>query len=95
LNKKSEPPHVGSYKLFTNGWNFWLYPAPVSNSTPANVFVTRSWDEAEKNLSAGGKVLFLPRNADLGWWSPPLARVPVFWNALDGTDLGPDAGIVV
>jgi hypothetical protein len=84
LNKKSEPPHVGSYKMFTNDWNFWLYPASVSDSTPTNVFVTRSWDEAEKKLSAGGKVLFLPRNADLDWWSPPLARVPVFWNAQMG-----------
>ena len=69
---------------FMNDWNFWLYPAPVSDSTPTNVFVTRSWDEAERKLSAGGKVLFLPRNADLDWWSPPLARVPVFWNALMG-----------
>jgi hypothetical protein len=82
LNKKSEPPHVGSDKLFTNGWNFWLYPAPVSDSSPTNVFVTRSWDEAETKLSAGGKVLFLPPPADLDWSSPPLARVPVFWNAL-------------
>ena len=51
---------------------------------PANVLVTSSWDEAEKKLAAGGKVLFLPRNADLDWSSPPLARVPVFWNALMG-----------
>jgi hypothetical protein len=69
---------------FENDWNFWLYPAQVSDSTPTNVSVTSSWDEAEKKLSAGGKVLFLPRNADLDWWSPPLARVPVFWNALMG-----------
>ena len=69
---------------FMNDWNFWLYPAPVLDSTPTNVFVTRSWDEAEAKLAAGGKVLFLPRSADLDWWSPPLARVPVFWNALMG-----------
>jgi hypothetical protein len=69
---------------FKNDWNFWLYPARVSDSTPTNVFVTRSWDEAEAKLAAGGKVLFLPRSADLDWWSPPLARVPVFWNALMG-----------
>jgi hypothetical protein len=69
---------------FENDWNFWLYPAPVSDSTPTNVFVTCSWDETEAKLAAGGKVLFLPRNADLDWWSPPLARVPVFWNALMG-----------
>jgi hypothetical protein len=28
--------------------------------------------------------LFTPRLADLSWWSPPLARVPIFWNALMG-----------
>lgn len=67
-----------------NDWNFWLYPAQVPDSTSPDAFVTSSWDEAEKKLSAGGKVLFLPRNADLDWWSPPLACVPVFWNALMG-----------
>jgi beta-galactosidase len=69
---------------FPNDWNFWLYPAEISGSTPSDVFVTHSCDEAEKKLSAGGNVLFLPRSADLDWWSPPLARVPVFWNALMG-----------
>ena len=69
---------------FMNDWNFWLYPAQVSDSTPTNVFVTRLWDEAERKLAAGGSVLYLPRKSDLDWWSPPLARVPVFWNALMG-----------
>jgi beta-galactosidase len=69
---------------FENGWNFWLYPAQISDSTPTNVFVTRSWDEAEKKLSAGGRVLYLPRKLDLNWWSPPMGRTPVFWNALMG-----------
>ena len=69
---------------FINTWNFWLYPAQISDAVPTNILVTTSWDEAEKKLATGGKVLFLPRNADLGWMSPPLARVPVFWNALMG-----------
>jgi hypothetical protein len=69
---------------FINDWTFWLYPARISDSTPPDVFVTSSWDQAEKKLSAGGKVLFLPHNADLDWWSPPLAHLPVFWNALMG-----------
>ena len=69
---------------FENDWNFWLYPAQVSDSTPTNVCVTRLWDEAEGKLAAGGRVLYLPRKSDLDWWSPPLARVPVFWNALMG-----------
>jgi len=69
---------------FKNDWNFWLYPSAISNVTTANVLVTSSWSDAEKRLAAGGKVFFLPHNADLDWSSPPLARVPVFWNALMG-----------
>jgi beta-galactosidase len=69
---------------FENDWKFWLYPAQISDSVPSEILVTSSWADAEKQLSAGGKVLFFPRNADLDWSSPPLARVPVFWNALMG-----------
>ena len=73
-----------SIPLFQNNWNFWLYPARVSNLIPTEILATSSWVDAEKKLSAGGKVLFLPRIADLDWSSPPLARVPVFWNTLMG-----------
>ena len=72
----TRPPH--------NAWNFWVYPAAISDSTPPDVLVTRSWAEATAALAAGGRVLFQPRLADLDWSSPPLARVPVFWNALMG-----------
>ena len=71
-------------KHFENDWNFWLYPAQISDAIPADVLVTSSWGDAETKLAAGGNVLFLPRNADLNWDSPPLARVPIFWNALMG-----------
>ena len=67
---------------FENDWDFWLYPAQVDSSAPKDVLVTRSWDEAEARLFAGGKVLFLPRDTDLDWTSPPLDTVPVFWNRL-------------
>jgi beta-galactosidase len=84
----SKLPAPRQYKLvvglqdtpFHNTWNFWLYPAHVSNSIPPDVLVTSSWDAAATRLSNGGKVLFLPRPADLSWWSPPLATVPIFWN---------------
>jgi len=69
---------------FKNDWNFWLYPARIPNVASANVLITSSWSEAAKRLAAGGKVLFLPLNADLDWSSPPLARQPIFWNALMG-----------
>ncbi len=81
---------------FENEWTFWLYPAadpeiPISelpgnrdcpHSRSADVLITRSWDEAEQKLAAGGRVLFVPRNADLDWRSPPLDTVPIFWNRL-------------
>ena len=67
---------------FSNDWNFWLYPAKVLDAPANDVFVTASWEETEAKLATGGKVLFLPRNADLDWTSPPLDTVPVFWNRL-------------
>ena len=67
-----------------NHWNFWLYPAQIPEAVPANVLVTSTFDEAESALAQGKKVYFLPRAADLDWNSPPLARVPIFWNALMG-----------
>ncbi len=65
-----------------NDWNFWLYPADLVADAPPQVLVTNRWDAAEQRLAAGGRVLYLPRKADLGWTSPPLADVPVFWNRL-------------
>ncbi len=81
----------GAYKLVVgvkgtnvateNDWNFWLYPAAPDTSTPSGVLVTDVWAEAETRLAAGGKVLFTPRAADLDpAKSPPMKRVPVFWN---------------
>ncbi|MGA2174248.1 MAG: discoidin domain-containing protein [Verrucomicrobiota bacterium] len=67
---------------FRNEWNFWVYPASAPPGAPANVLVTRSWEQAAQRLAAGGRVLFLPRNTDLDWTCPPLDSVPVFWNRL-------------
>ena len=87
---RRSPEAVKGVTYFENSWNFWVYPeavpaelagtdeCPLSRSR--DIFVTRSWDEAEKKLAQGGKVLFAPNNADLDWTSPPLDIVPVFWN---------------
>ena len=80
-------------KQFENDWNFWVYLAQISGAVPADVLVTSSWDDAKRNLASGGKVLFVPRNADLNWDSPPLARVPIFWNALMGPTWGRMLGL--
>lgn len=68
----------------SNTWDFWLYSQTISDAVPTNVLMTSSPEAAKQALADGKKVLFTPRPADLSWWSPPLARVPIFWNALMG-----------
>jgi beta-galactosidase len=72
----------GGSSMFENAWDFWLYPSQTNGVMPADILVTSVWDEAEARLAAGGKVLFLPRQANLDWSSPPLDNIPVFWNRL-------------
>lgn len=67
---------------YENDWNFWVYPAMVDASVPADVLVTGSWPEAEAHLAAGGKVLFQPQAQDLDASDPKLSTVPIFWNRL-------------
>ena len=67
---------------FENDWNFWVYPSVIKTDAPKNIFVTHFWEEAEAKLKQGGRVLYMPRKADLDWTSPPLDTVPVFWNRL-------------
>lgn len=64
---------------------------PVSRSP--EVLITSSWEEAEKALAKGGKVLLSPRGSDLDWTSPPLDVVPVFWNRLMGPGWGRMLGL--
>lgn len=83
----SKLPAPNQYKLvvglkntpFENDWNFWLYPTKIKTVEPKEIFITHSWDEAEAELKSGGRVLYMPRKADLDWTSPPLDTVPVFW----------------
>ena len=85
----SKLPAPARYKLvlsldgteFENDWDLYIYPdsKPVESSS---VLVTSSWAAARERLASGGKVLYSPRKSDLGWTSPPLDWVPVFWNRL-------------
>lgn len=79
---------------FENDWDFWLYSAEINDATPGHILITSRWDEAEDNLNKGGKVLFVPGNADLDWFSPPLDVVPVFWNRLMGPAWGRMLGLL-
>ncbi|MBC8030890.1 MAG: discoidin domain-containing protein [Pyrinomonadaceae bacterium] len=103
VNRKIVPgPNViRGVTYFENHWNFWLYPpsgelGPSVECPPslqAEVLTTRSWEEAEKKLAAGGRVLFVPRNSDLDWTSPPLDSVPIFWNRLTNPAWGRMLGL--
>lgn len=86
-------PENPTNEFCQNDWNFWVFPTQVSTEPSKDVLVTSSWSEAEKKLAAGGKVLFLPRNADLDWASPPLDNVPVFWNRLMSPQWGRMLGL--
>ena len=67
---------------FENDWDVWVYPATVKTDAPNGVAISHDWPEAEAILAKGGKVLFMPRKADLDWTSPPLDWIPAFWNRL-------------
>jgi hypothetical protein len=82
-------PAPMAYKLVVsvgdaeNDWNFWVYPARIdtTNPAPTELLVTSAWSSAQSWLAAGGKVLFTPPAAALDpQRSPPMKRVPVFWN---------------
>jgi beta-galactosidase len=77
-----------------NDRNFWLHPPNSDVDAAPGVLVTRSWDEAEARLAEGGRVLYVPRRADLDWTSPPLDDVPIFWNRLMGPAWGRMLGLL-
>ena len=98
------PDAVRGVTYFENDWTFWVYRAGLTDgefhgtpdcpiSRAPDILVTRSWDEAETKLAAGGKVLFVPRPSDLDWTSPPLDTVPVFWNRQMGPAWGRMLGL--
>ena len=99
------PGAVRGVNYFENEWKFWVYRENVPSefvgspvcpvSRDHDILVTRSWEEAEKKLAAGGKVLFVPRNIDLDWNSPPLDTVPVFWNRQMGPGWGRMLGLLI
>ena len=90
---------------FENEWKFWVYPTEVPTefhgtplcpvTRPPDILVTHSWNEAQKKLAAGGKVLFVPNMSELDWTNPPLDVVPIFWNRQMGPGWGRMLGLSV
>ncbi|MBP8605731.1 MAG: discoidin domain-containing protein [Phycisphaerae bacterium] len=67
-----------------NDWEFWLYPAQLDTAVPQDVVLTRSFEAAAAALQKGQKVLLMPTSDQLQWQSPPIGRLPIFWNRLMG-----------
>ena len=67
-----------------NDWEFWVYPESVDTAAAGDVLMTRSFGEAWAKLAEGGDVLLMPRFDQLAWDSPPVGRLPIFWNRLMG-----------
>jgi hypothetical protein len=65
-----------------NEWNFWLYPKKLRFPAPSNVVVTHDWQEAEKELAHGSRVLFQPAPNRLSSDTPKMSTAPIFWNRL-------------
>mgnify|MGYP000350865584 CR=1 FL=1 len=64
-----------------NDWNFWLYPGDAAAPAPSTVLLTADWEAASARLAEGGTVVFTPGEDDLDpSRSPPMRRMPVFWN---------------
>jgi len=80
--------------VIENDWDFWVYPAEVPTQAPSDVLVTRSFEEAQERLNTGGKVLYIPAYNQLGWESPPIGQLPIFWNRLMGPDWERSLGLL-
>lgn len=80
---------------FENDWNFWVYPSKIESKRSKEIIITHSWDEAEARLKSGGRVLYMPRKADLDWASPPLDTNPTFWNRLMNPAWGRILGFLI
>ncbi len=86
----SKLPAPAQYRLtlelagtpFHNEWPFWLYPASIPVTIPAEIVVTASWDEAKAALAKGGKVLFLSGAPEKPVPDLALSTAPIFWNRL-------------
>jgi hypothetical protein len=61
---------------FANDWDLWVYPKTLELPKPEGVLVTESFEEAQKRLAEGGRVVWLARKAH----TTPLRFLPVFWS---------------
>ncbi len=98
----SKLPAPAAYKLavsvsgtpFENDWNVWLYPEGIAQKESSDIVITRSFEDALAGLNEGRNVLLMPRYNQLQWQSPPIGRLPIFWNRLMGPNWERFLGLV-
>jgi len=53
--------YLTPFSPFINHYPIWVYPVDINTTPPADVIVSRAWDEDTRSaLARGGKVLLLP-----------------------------------
>jgi hypothetical protein len=75
---------------FSNSWRIWVYPPSAPVQAPADLIVSRQWDEATRSALAQGKsVVLLPR-AIARKHTLPGRFLPVFWSPIWFPDQKPN-----
>ena len=65
---------------FSNDWEIWVYPPTQTAEPPANVVISRAWDDATKTaLAAGRSVVLFPQITNRER-SLRGSFMPVFWS---------------
>ena len=77
-----------------NHWELHLYAAREEAQENGRVLYTRNWEEAERALEEGKRVVFCPYLTALNYNCPPLSLKPVFWNSQMGPNWMRGAGMV-
>lgn len=64
---------------YRNRWNIWVYPDTEAMDIPSDINVTGSWEDAERMLSEGKKVLLFASASEMGKWRPGQFKT-IFWS---------------
>lgn len=65
---------------FRNEWEIWIYPRGPTPQLPADVIVSREWNDAAKAALADGKKVLLLPSKKAAANSLPGRLLPVFWS---------------
>lgn len=84
-----------SEERIRNHWDLYVYAEEPKTCVEACVVYTRDWQEAEKSLKQGKRVIYNPWLSDLNYECPALSIKNVYWNSQMGPTWGRNLGLVV